>query len=125
MRLHSIGWEIDQVPGHDSIRFGLNGSGQDMPVVFIGERQAFDVLLVIPDQTITRMQVHELPCSLKLRSREVRSLTQHGGHPFLVNLLRPLRLNQFMHRQPHQQVTQRRWIEDTGIEQDNGRARDQ
>jgi len=30
-----------------------------------------------------------------------------------------------MHRQSHQQVTQRRWIEDTGIEKNNGRARDQ
>lgn len=118
--------EIRQIPGHESIRFGFDRRCQHMPVVLIGQREAFHPPLMTAHQAIARMQVHELPSPFQLLACQVRSFTQHGGHPFLVNLLsNSLDHDLFMHSQSHQQIAQRRWIQDAGIKQDDGRTRDQ
>jgi hypothetical protein len=73
------------------------------------------------DQTVLRVEVHQLPGAFELRAGKIRPVAQHRLDPLIVDGVRPSGLDQSMQGQPHEHVAQGRWIKRAGIEQDDGR----
>lgn len=59
-----IGRKIRQVKGEDDLRSPLDCSGQDVPIIRIGENQRIDQTLMAGHEAVTNSLVHEQLCTL-------------------------------------------------------------
>src|SRR5438093_4425623 len=84
------GREVGEVEGNDHIGVDLDGGREDMAVLRVGQGQGVDERLIVFDQTIADMGLHERPGARQLRGRQIGPVRQQMTDP-LVDPLRPLR----------------------------------
>jgi hypothetical protein len=61
------------------------------------------------------MSVHQVAGSLQLLTSEVRPVLQQVPNPLFVDFVGPLGTEQVCHRELHQQVAERCWIENASV----------
>jgi len=109
-------WEIGQVVGHDDIGPRPDGRRQNVAAVLAGKRQHGNQILVARDQAIPNVEIHQVAGSLELRAGQIRATFQHAPHPLLMDGVGPFRPKKVRQRQVHQQIAERRGVQDTGIQ---------
>lgn len=62
-------------------------------------------------------------CSLQALDGNTGHVGDEIANPFVVNLIRPPRIDQSVHGDLHDDVPQMEWIEDAGVEDDDGRIK--
>src|SRR6266849_6505516 len=90
-RSDGVGRKVPQVYRHDDVCMAANRSRQHVPVIWIGELQTGNQILVACHESIDSVLVHQYASAFQLVSRKVRALLKQTGNPFLVDLRRPLR----------------------------------
>lgn len=107
-----------EVLRNDDIRVAANGSGKHMAVASIWQREGTDERLVAGDEAVAHMGVHQLPHTRQLNRIKVGTVCCKVPRPFIVNFFRPATSKQIPYRQLHENVPQRGWVEDAGVEDD-------
>jgi hypothetical protein len=88
-----------------------------VPVVRVRELDCRDELLISGDQTITGCLIHETTRAFKGRTIEMARIADEGVDPLSVNVCRPSRSKDIAYGQLKKEITQRRRVEDVGIQQ--------
>lgn len=65
------------------------------------------------------MLVHESPAPGEALWRYIWTVGQDASRPLIVDLVRPASLKHVGEGKLHEQVPERRWVEDTGIIEDS------
>ena len=81
--------EILKVHGHDHVSTAADGGGQYMPVVGIRKLKTFDQAFIAADKRTGRVFVHQFARALQLLTRQVGTVFQETGNPFLLDGARP------------------------------------
>jgi hypothetical protein len=90
-RSDGVGRKVPQVDRHDDVCMAANRSRQHVPVIWIGELQTGNQILVACHERIDSVLVHQYASAFQLVSRKVRALLKQTGNPFLVDVRRPFR----------------------------------
>ncbi len=93
----------------------MNRRCQDMPISDIGEGQRRDEGLVLGDEAIGYVLVHELATSSEARGRDVRPIEQDVFRPLVMNLVRPTSREPVRKGKLYQQVAERGRVQDARI----------
>jgi hypothetical protein len=75
------------------------------------------------DRGIPQRIIHELAGDLQALNGNAGHVGDEIANPFVVNLIGPPRIDQTVHGDLHDDIPQMEWIEDTGVEEDDGRVR--
>ena len=112
-------WEIAQVERDDQSRPAVNRSRQHVTVIEVGKRQRRNDGLVLGDEAIGDVLIHELPASSQARGRDIRAIGQDVPCPLIMDLIRPASLEQVRQSEPHKQITERCRVQDARIVEDD------
>jgi len=88
-RSDGIRRKVPKVYRHDDAYMAANRS-QHVPVIWIGELQTRNQILVACHERIDSVLVHQYASAFQLVARKVRALLKQTGNPFLVDVRRPL-----------------------------------
>jgi hypothetical protein len=88
-------------------------------ILGVGFGEQILVLAIAPDQSIASGAIHQFAYTLQNTTGDAMILLDIP-HPLVVNFVRPVRSNHSTGCQPHEQVALSGWVEDAGIENDNG-----
>ena len=58
MRAERLWWKVFQIEGDDDVGPGVDGGGQDVPVILVGQLDGFDQGLITHHQRVSRGFVH-------------------------------------------------------------------
>ena len=94
--------KIPQVHRNDDIWMAANSSRPHVPVVWIGELQTGNQILVAGHERIDCVLVHQDTGAFQLVAGEVRPLLKQIGNSLLMNVRRPFRTKQPNERQVHE-----------------------
>ena len=97
----------------------MNCRREHVPVVRVGESQGRDEVLVPGDQAVGNVLVHEAPAPGETFRREIRTVGKDASCPLVVDFVCPAGLEHVGEGELHEQVPERRWVEDTGIVDDD------
>ena len=86
-----------------------------MTVIGIGQRQSFDKILILGDEAIQGVGVHQLSRPLKLIALQIGAIAQNAANPFIMDMVRLSRAKKIGHCQVHQQIAQGGGVQHTGI----------
>lgn len=114
----SVVRKISEIERHDGVGVRSNRGSQDVAIIGVRQCKGRNQRFVSADKTIADMNIHQLTRPLKLLSRQIRSIPEHAARPFVMNCIRPLRPEQIGERQMHQQISQRRRIQNASVKDD-------
>jgi hypothetical protein len=107
--------EISQVEGYDYISPAANRSRQDVSLVGVGKRDGSNQVLVVRNQAIADMDIHQGAGAFELLAGQVRPIFQEAPNPLIMNSVGPFRAKKVGQGQVHQQIAQRGRIQDASI----------
>lgn len=111
--------KILEIERHNDVSASADRRSQYVPVFRVWACNSVNECLVASHKTISDMSVHQVPRSLKLFGRQVRSVFENISGPFVVDGIGPFGAVEVRHRHMHQQVTKGSRIEDAGVIQNS------
>lgn len=100
-------WEVTEIEGDDHIRACFDRRGQDMPVVWIRQIEAPDVVLVSFHQRTGNSTLHQAADAHHPIRRQIGMVSKNVPHPLVVDAVGPAWSNGPCPCQPDQQVAQK------------------
>src|SRR5262245_11927364 len=106
--------KVVQVGSDKDVGAALDGHGEDMTVIGVGELEFCDALAVAGHQAVEDRGVHETPGPRQLLERNPFAFRQ-VAHPFVLDLVRPFGLEEIGQGQTDQEVAQVEWVKNVGV----------
>ena len=86
--------KVSQIKCNDHIGAAFDRGSKDMAVIRIGQGKSFDERLVVFDQAVAHVRIHERSRARQLGFSQIGTFQEKIPAPFRVDPLRPLRAEQ-------------------------------
>jgi hypothetical protein len=111
--------EIAEVERDDESRFAVDRRGQHVTVIGVGKRQGRDEGLVLGDEAIGDVIIHQLATSSEAGGREIGTIGGDVPRPLVMDLLGPTGLEEVREGELHEQIAERGRVQDAGVVEDD------
>ena len=115
--------KVAQVRGDNDTRPTMNCRSEHMAVIGVRQREGVDTMFIVFDARILDMGVHQRADALDARGVEIGPITQEGGDPFFMHARRPMRAKEAMQGQAHEDIPEKRRVENAGVKKRYGDRR--
>lgn len=117
---HHVLGEIPLVLRDDHLGAAPDGSGQDMTIIRIRQRQRLDEFFVTGNQAVIHSPTHQFPSSLQFLGLQVWTVGLKVSEYLVQNVIGPPRLKNVGNSEPDEDVSEHVGVEHIGIK-DNGK----
>jgi hypothetical protein len=119
--VETIDWKVVKVKGDNRLSPYMDRSRQNVAIVWIWESECLNRIRVPFDGSIGERLIHQSSRPFQLIASDVVSVVEKISCPFVLDVFRPVRANEIVHGDSHQQIAELSRIEDVCVI-DNNRA---